>query len=145
MAEDIGILKFYETAKAKEFARDFQFRVVTLGPLGIDDLVYLKTANLPGKEIANQPTPYMGLDFNVPGAVKFTGSDAWTVTFRADEAMNIRSKLEAWMNEIFNVESSSGKYGTPAENLEPLGYDISGNGKVQEFNATLAYQYYSEV
>ena len=168
MAET-GIRKFYETAKQKEFARDFQFRVVTLGPLTPEDLVYLRTANLPGKEIANQVVPYMGLDFNVPGATKFTGSDSWEVVFLADEGMNIRAKMEAWMTEIFDAKTSSGKYGVPAEiatiqlldkelkpvrtfnlvgvyikSLAALGYDIKGDGKPQEFTATLAYQYYTE-
>ena len=102
----MSMLKFYETAKAKEFARDFQFRVVSLGPLTEDDLVYLRTAVLPGKSITNHQVPFMGLNFNVPGSVTYDGSEAWSVTFLADEAMNIRSKLEAWMSEIFDVNSS---------------------------------------
>lgn len=164
------MLKFYETAKAKEFARDFQFRVVNLGPLTQDDIVYIRTANLPGKSITNHQVPYMGLNFNVPGSVTYDGSDSWSVTFLADEAMNIRSKLEAWMSEIFSVETSSGKYGVPSEiatidlldkefnairrynligtyikSLEALAYDIKGAGKPQEFNAVMAYQYWSQV
>ena len=168
MAE--GILKFYDVAKQREFARDFQFRVVTLGPLTTDDLVYLRTAELPGKEINNQPVPYMGLIFNVPGSVTYTGSDSWNVTFLADEAQNIRSKMEAWMSEIFDVETSSGKYGVPAEEatidlldkefktirrynlvgvylktIAPLGYDAKGSGKPQEFNASIAFQFWRQI
>lgn len=165
----MSILKFYETAKAKEFARDFQFRVVTLGPLTTDDIVYIRTGSLPGKSIENHQVPYMGLNFNVPGSTKYDGSDNWSVTFLADEAMNIRSKLEAWMSEIFSVETSSGKYGVPSEiatldlldkefnavrrynligtyikSIEALNYDIKGAGKPQEFNAVMAYQYWSQ-
>jgi hypothetical protein len=167
MAE--GILGFYDVAKQREFARDFQFRVVSLGPLTTQDLVYLRTADLPGKENSNNPVPYMGLDFNVPGAVKYTGSDSWPVTFLADEAQNIRSKLEAWMTEVFDVETSSGKYGVPAEeatidlldkefktirrynlvgvtcrNLSPLGYDIKGAGAPQEFSADFSYHFWRQ-
>lgn len=163
------MLKFYETAKQKEFARDFQFRVVTLGPLTQDDLVYLRTGDLPGKSITNHQVPYMGLNFNVPGSVTYDGSDAWSVTFLADEAMNIRSKMEAWMSEVFDVNTSSGKYGVPAEiatldlidkefnpirryqligtylkTIEPLSYDIKGAGAPQEFNAVMAYQYWQQ-
>ena len=166
----MSILKFYETAKAKEFARDFQFRVVTLGPLTTDDMVYIRTGSLPGKSITNHQVPYMGLNFNVPGSTVYNGSEAWSVTFLADEAMNIRSKLEAWMSEIFSVETSSGKYGVPSEiatidlldkefnavrrynligtyikSIEALNYDIKGAGKPQEFNAVMAYQYWSQV
>lgn len=160
-----GILKFYDVAKQKEFARDFQFQVVALGPLTTEDLVYLRTANLPGKEISNQQVPYMGVQFNVPGTVLYTGSDSYEVTFLADEAQNIRAKLEAWMSQIFDIETSTGKYGVPAEiatlnlldkqlkpirtydligiyikTLAPLAYDIKGSGKPQEFNAQIAYQ-----
>jgi hypothetical protein len=166
----MSILKFYDVAKQREFARDFQFRVLSLGPLTTDDLVYLRTANLPGKEINNQAVPYMGLDFNVPGSVKYTGSSDWAVQFLADEAQNIRSKLEAWMSEIFDIETSSGKYGVPAEEatldlldkefktirrynlvgvylrtIDPLAYDIKGSGKPQEFGANIAYQYWRQV
>jgi hypothetical protein len=168
MAE--GILKFYDVAKQREFARDFQFRVVALGPLTTDDLVYIRTANLPGKEIANQEVPYMGLNFNVPGTVIYTGSNSWPVTFLADEAQNIRSKLEAWMSEIFDIETSSGKYGVPAEEatidlldkefktirrynlvgvylrtIDPLAYDIKGNGKPQEFTANISYHFWRQM
>jgi hypothetical protein len=164
-----GILKFYDVAKQREFARNFQFRVVTLGPLTTDDLVYLRTAELPGKEISNQQVPYMGLNFNVPGSVAYTGSDSWQVAFLCDEAQNIRSKLEAWQTEIFDVNTSSGKYGVPAEiatldlldkefkmirrynligiylkNIAPIAYDIKGSGTPLEMNATMAYQYWTQ-
>lgn len=164
------ILKFYETSKEREFARDFQFRVVSLGPLTEDDLVYFRTASLPGKEIHNNPVPYMGLDFNVPGGVKYTGSDSWKVTFLHDEGANIRSKLDAWMNEIFSIETSSGKYGVPSEeatidlidkafktvrrynlvgiylrDIQPIQYDVRGTGKPLEFDATIAYQFWRPV
>lgn len=167
MAE--GIIRFYDVIKQREFARDFQFRIVTLGPLTTDDLVYLRTANLPEKEIANNQVPYMGLNFNVPGSVLYTGNASWGVKFLCDEAMNIRSKLEAWQTEIFDVNTSSGKYGVPAEiatmdlldknfkmirryeligiylqKIDPITYDITGQGKPQEMNATLAYQYWRQ-
>lgn len=164
------ILKFYEVAKTREFARDFQFRVVALGPLTQDDLVYIRTATLPGKEINNQQVPYMGLNFNVPGSVTYTGSDSWPLTFLHDEAQNIRAKLEAWISEIFSIETSSGKYGVPSEeatldlldknfntirrynligvylrSIDPINYDAKGNGKPLEFNCNLAYQFWRPV
>lgn len=166
----MSMLKFYDVAKQREFARDFQFRVVTLGPLTTDDLVYLRTADLPGKAISNQKVPYMGLDYNVPGSVTYTGSDAWKVMFLADEAQNIRSKMEAWMSEIFDIETSSGKYGVPSEeatidlldkefktirrynlvgiyiqSIDALGYDIKGTGRPLEFGATLSYQFWRQI
>lgn len=163
----MSIQNFYAAAQQMEFARDFQFKVRSLGPFTENDLLYLKTAKLPGKEIANKEVPYMGLKFNVPGAVLYTGSNAWDVTFRVDEPLNIRNKLESWVSEIFNDETSTGKYGVPTElatmdllgkNLETLrryqfiglyptkvgeiSYDISGDGTPLEFSATFAYQYW---
>ena len=158
---------FYAAAQAQEFARDFQFRVRTLGPFVENDLLYVTTTNLPGKEISNQQVPFMGLNFNVPGSVAYTGSDAWDITFRCDEGLNIRNKIENWIQEIFNDENSTGKYGVPTEeasmdllgkDLEPvrrynfigiypkslgaIDYDIQGNGEPRTFTATFAYQYW---
>jgi hypothetical protein len=163
------IQNFYSAAQKKEFARDFQFRVASLGPYAEDDLLYIKTATLPGMTLQNQQVPYMGLDFNVPGSVKYDGSDSWEVTFWCDEALNIRNKAEGWLREIFNDATSTGKYGVPVEratmmllgkNLETIRtftffgiylvtlgaieYNKTGTGEPLEFSATLAYQYWRE-
>jgi hypothetical protein len=163
----MSIQDFYAAAQAQEFARDFQFRVRTLGPFVDNDLLYITTATLPGKEITNQPVPFMGLDFNVPGSVKYTGSNAWEITFRCDEGLNIRNKLENWIKEIFDDETSTGKYGVPTEeasmdllgkdlstirrynfrgiypvSMGPINYDLQGDGKPLDFTATFAYQFW---
>lgn len=163
----MSIQDFYAAAQAQEFARDFQFRVRTLGPFVDNDLLYITTTTLPGKEISNQPVPFMGLDFNVPGSVKYTGSEAWDIVFRCDEGLNIRNKLENWIKEIFDDESSTGKYGVPTEQasmdllgkdlspirrynfigiypktLGPIDYDIQGTGEPRIFTATFSYQYW---
>lgn len=162
-----GIQDFYAAAQIKEFARDFQFRVTTLGPFSEQDLLYVETASLPGKTINNQPVPFMGLSFNVPGSVSYTGSDNWPVLFRCDEGINIRNKMENWMKEIFDDQTSTGKYGVPVEvatfhllgkDLKPirtyeftgiypkelgeLSYDIKGTGAPLTFTATFAYQFW---
>lgn len=163
----MSIQKFYAAAQNLEFARDFQFRVRSLGPFTENDLLYLKTAKLPSKKIVNKKVPYMGLEFNIPGSVQYTGSDSWSVTFWADEAMNIRNKMESYISEIFNDETSTGKYGVPTEiatldllgkNMETLRryqfigmypvdtgeieYKIEGSGDPLTFNAMFAYQYW---
>ena len=162
-----NIQTFYQNAKANDFARDFQFRIVALGPFTESDLVYLTTAILPGKTISNQPVPYMGLDFNIPGSVKYDGSAAWQVTFRCDESLNIHTKMENWIKTIFDDQTSTGNYNTPREissmdlldknfnatrrynfigmypvTLGVINYDIKGAGTPLEFPCTFAYQYY---
>ena len=52
----MSIQNFYAAAQNMEFARDFQFKVRALGPFTEQDLLYLKTAKLPGKEIVNKET-----------------------------------------------------------------------------------------
>jgi hypothetical protein len=161
------IQEFYAAAQRKEFARDFQFRVRTLGPFTEDDLLYITTATLPGKEISNQVATFMGLDFNVPGSVKYSGSASWAVQFRCDEGLNIRNKLENWVNAIFDDRTSTGKYGVPVEeatldllgkDFEPvrrynfigiypqafseISYDIQGDGAPLTIDATFAYQFW---
>ena len=163
----MSIQEFYAAAQANEFARDFQFKVVTLGPYNAADLLYITTTTLPGKEITNQPVPFMGLSFNVPGSVKYTGSEGWTVKFRCDEGLNIRNKMENWIKEIFDDQTSSGKYGVPTEvatmqllgkdlkairtydftgiypvKLGQIDYDKMGDGKPREFDVTFAYQFW---
>lgn len=161
------IQKFYQAAQQLEFARDFQFQIRTLGPYTDNDLLYVTTATLPGKEISNQQVPYMGLDFNIPGSVKYTGSNAWVLKFRCDEGLNIRNKAENWIKQIFDDEVSTGKYGVPVEqatmdllgkdlqpvrrynfvgvypvSLGPINYDITGTGKPLDFDLTIAYQFW---
>jgi len=163
----MSIQKFYAAAQAQEFARDFQFRVQALGPFTENDLIYIETASLPGKTVSNHQVPYMGLNFNIPGAVVYTGSESWAITFRCDEGINVRNKLENWMKQIFDDETSTGKYGVPVEiatmdllgkdlnpvrryqfigiyptDLGPIEYDIKGSGDIRTFTATLAYQFW---
>lgn len=109
----MGITGFYREALAKDFSRDFQMRVVAMGPGGgvitEKEGVYITAATLPGYSITNIPVPFMGLDFNVPGAGKFEGSSSWSVTFRADQQLNIRERLIAWQKSIFNSFPTEGE------------------------------------
>lgn len=163
----MSIQEFYNTAQQREFARQFQFRVVSLGPFDEGDLLYLQTAVLPAKTVSNQTVSYMGLDFNVPGSVKYDGSSGWSVTFWCDEGINIRNKMENYVNTIFNDDTSTGLYGVPTETatLDLLGknretirrynfvgiyptstgslsYDIKTGGDILTMDATFAYQYW---
>lgn len=163
----MSIQGFYNAAKGMEFARDFQFRIRNLGPFTDNDLLYVTTATLPGKEISNQQVPYMGLQFNVPGSVAYTGSNAWVINFRCDEGLNIRNKIENWIKEIFDDQTSTGKYGVPVEEatmdllgkdlapvrrynftgiypvtLGPISYDVRGSGAPVAFDATFSYHYW---
>lgn len=169
-----GIQNFYDAARTTDFSRNFQFRVLQLGSnqytADIEPyIVFMTTASLPNRTINNQAVPYMGLQFNVPGSVSYTGSDAWNVTFRCPQDFSVRSTLEQWQINIFDDETSSGDFAVPARDsvihlallnnagtaireyvlygcyIQALGevaYDITGTGAPVEFTAVLAYQYW---
>jgi hypothetical protein len=115
----MGIGAFYNQALTKDFSRDFQMRVIDIGPGSIltqNDNVYITTTVLPGYALHNQAVPFMGLQFNVPGGGHFPGSDSWQVTFRCDSQLNIREKLIGWQKSVFNAfpqdgSNSVGAYG----------------------------------
>jgi len=170
MAQDIT--NFYSTVQRRDFARQFQFRVIQLANtnFGEDSLVYLETASLPGRAINNVQVPFMGLNFNVPGTASYPGSDSYAVTFRCDQKYDIRSVLEAQTFNTFDDQTSSGDYniarGTSVITLDLLGkdlnttvrqytlygayvvsvgestYNLGDNGAIVTVPATLAYQYW---
>jgi len=118
----MSIQNFYANAITNDFARLFQFRIVSWkNSQGIeiftpDELIYVETASLPGKAINNVPVPYMGLSFNVPGTVSFPGSAAWALAIRCDTKYAIRSRLEQLITNTFSAASTSGQYDTPNTN-----------------------------
>ena len=119
------ISTFYTEAAARDFARDFSFRVLSITTGGAtnainqtitfdeNDLVYVKTATLPERAITNVAVPYMGLNFNLPGNAVYPGSEAYAMTFYADAQSQIRQKFEDWSRYTFEDANSTGDYHTP--------------------------------
>lgn len=171
--ENQRILDFYEVAQKRDFTRNFQLRVLDISDRGAsvvtqDDLVYAQTAEVPARSIVNVPVPYMALDFNVPGAAKYPGSDAYNITFYADGENIIRSLFETWTQRVFDDETSTGEYrlhnnsiitlaqldqkfevqrlyklyGCYPVQVGALQYSMVGNGEVVNFDATLAFQFW---
>jgi hypothetical protein len=165
------IQDFYNQVTTVDFGRKFQFRILEASTLNIgpEQFVYLTTANLPGRSITNVPTPFMGLDFNVPGTAKYPGSAGWAVTFRCDQNYNIRQTLEDATFDVFDEKTSTGLYATPGPDsyitlgltnksnditriytlvgayvasVGELTYDLGDSGTIQTVPATLAYQYW---
>ena len=172
-----NIQNFYRTAADKDFSRDFLFRVTQLQLQGVPaldegDLVYVKTAQLPGRNIGNVAVPYMGLNLNVPGAVTYPGSEAYTLDFYLDGESSLRNYFETASRSLFDDQTSTGEYGTPDDDfyiqlaqldkdLEPIteyklvgaslravngiGYDIAtGTGATVSVNATVSYHFYTK-
>jgi len=173
------ISDFYRVAAERDFARDFQFRVLSIntGDSGINfdenDLVYVRTATVPARAIANKAVPFMGLNFNVPGNATYPNSEAYSLEFYCDAKSQIRQKFEDWSRDTFNDANSTGNYFTPKQNstidlvqldskmnrvaqyklvgvsvreVGPLTYNIAeGTGETVKFTATVSYHYWSRV
>lgn len=166
-----NISDFYRVAQEKDFARQFQFRLVQLANtnFGEDTLIYVETANLPGRAITNVQVPFMGLQFNVPGTATYPGSDAYNVTFRCDQDYNIRAVLENATFNTFDDGTSTGDYniarnsstiilnllskstqtarqytlyGAYVVSVGESTFNLGDAGTVQTVPATLAYQYW---
>lgn len=172
-----NIQQFYRIAQDKDFSRDFLFRVTQLQlqgvtPLKDTELVYVKTAALPGRSITNVQAPYMGLNFNVPGAVTYPGSDSYSIKWYLDGESTLRNYFEQASRNLFDDKISTGNYGTPGfdhflvlqqldKQLEPIAggtyklvgssirnidnieYSIAaGTGTIVEINTTIAFHYY---
>ena len=171
------IEKFYAKAVNIDFARKHQWRIteiknngLIIGDPGSPGLpyIYAQTGTLPGREVTNVPINFHGLEFNLPGNAKYTNSAGWEVTWRLDQALNIRRLFEDWNYAIFDDRSTSGQTirgddsqltmvlydqaGTEVDTYRLFGlypvsvgaveYDIGTDGEVQTFTTTLAYHYF---
>ena len=170
MADGSTILNFYNVAQNREFARKFMFRVQSLGPFTEDDLIYVTTTKMPGREIAAKEVKFAGYPLQIPGTVKVDNAN-WEVQFRCDEAHNIRRRALAWQDEIFSFQKTGNKFGTPSlqsgvfeyltkDRDKPHGsitlhgifptkvgdveYDIADDGEILTFPVTFAYQFWTD-
>lgn len=165
-----NITSFYKVAQVRDFARQFQFRLIRFGNTGFgeDDLVYVETAALPGRSITNQTVNYMGLPFNIPGTATYPGSTGYTVNFRCDQNYNLRDVLEKNTIRTFDIETSSGDYNTPTgsdlifelfdkdmspisqytligayvQSIGDVSYNVGDSGTIVTFPVTLGYQFW---
>lgn len=170
------IQTFFEQAKSRQFARDFLFRVKQIDIAGVSfngetDLVYARTANLPGRNIENKSVNYVGQQFNVPGKSTYPGSEGYSIEFYHEEDIALRRKFEAASRTVFNNETSTGDYRMPGEestitlsvlnsqleetntivlvgasirDIGEVGYTIAdGTGEILNFTVTFAFHYYN--
>lgn len=167
-----NIQDFYRTAAEKDFARLFQFQLMSFANINFTDshYTYVEAASLPGRSITNIPVPYMGLSFNVPGTVTYPGSTGYQVTFRCDQKYDIRAALEAATFNTFDESTSVGDYSIPGiadsvitlrllgkkreairdyvlygayvQSLADTAYTVTDTGTVATIQATLAYQFW---
>lgn len=103
---------FYTTAVEQGLRTNHQFQIEFGGiPTSdakiMDDMViYAMSAQLPGRTIEAQPTPFYGFNFQVP--VNTTYEQTWTLEVRCDEQMRIRTVFENWFDSISALKNSTG-------------------------------------
>jgi hypothetical protein len=167
------ITKFYDTAAKNDFARLFQFRLIEFGNVqfATDSFTYIETTSLPGRTVNNITAPYMGLQFNVPGAASYPGSNAYNVVIRCDQEYKIRQALEAASFDLFDDASTTGNYSIPdgtttnvlqmalldkqmnqirhytlfgvwVQTVQDVQYDVKDNGVIVTMPVVLSYQFW---
>ena len=159
-----------------QFSRDFLFRIRQIKLAGAfefdgeNELLYARTASLPGRTIENHNVNYFGQVFQVPGRATYSNAEAYSIEFYHDEGCTLRTKLESASREVWNEESSTGQYGMPGgesvinlvqidKTLRPvkditligasireigdIEYAIAdGTGDVLNYSCTFAYHFY---
>ena len=116
----VNILDFFNVASQKQFSRDFFMRVRQITVQGItlngeNELVYAKTASLPGRDIEDKPINYSGQIFHANGRAVYPGSDSYAIEFYMDQDLDLRKKLERVSRSTFNHETTSGALCMPGE------------------------------
>lgn len=168
---NFGLQDFFVTAADKGFARDFHFRVIQIGDskLSNNELIYIRSGNIPEREIESDTVSFRGFKYNVPLTASYPGSDNWTVEFLMDKSYNIYNILEKWHRSHFNEGSFVGRevpsfdslieimaiddqlnvvkkfklYGCFPRKLGSLKFNTAGTGAPVSFELGLAYQYWT--
>ena len=112
------IENFFNQASQKQFARDFLFRVKQINITGLSlngetDLIYARSASLPGRDIENKQVNFSGQTFNIPGKSSYPGAESWSIEFYVDQSLDIRTKLERASRLLFNNEDTTGNMCMP--------------------------------
>ena len=128
-----------------------------------------KTAQLPGSTVGTVPLFYFGRELKFAGNRNFAD---WTITIINDENFKVRKAFESWMNGInshgtnlrnpiagnpsgYSVDAKVDQYdkagniiksykfvGAFPVDLSPIDLDWGSNDTIEEFSATLAYQWW---
>jgi len=112
------IENFMTQASRKQFARDFLFRIKQINITGLSlngetDLIYARSASLPGRDIENKQVNFSGQTFNLSGKSSYPGSEGWSVEFYVDHNLNLRNKLESASRILFDNNTTTGNLRMP--------------------------------
>lgn len=113
-----NIQTFFNLASQRQFARDFfarvkQIQLPGLALNGETDLVFARTAVLPGRNIQNKVVNYSGQQFNLNGKSEYPGSESYSIEFYHTQDLDLRKKLEAASRLAFDNETTTGQMCMP--------------------------------
>lgn len=109
---------FFNIASQKQFSRDFFMRIKQINIPGMSlngetDLVFARTAVLPGRDIEDKTVNYSGQTFHLNGKSAYPGSDSWSVEFYMDQALDLRTQFEKASRLSFDNETTTGQMCMP--------------------------------
>jgi hypothetical protein len=134
------ITDFMNIASQKQFARDFLFRIKQISITGLSlngetDLIYARSASLPGRNIENKQVNFSGQTFNLPGKSTYPGAEGWSVEFYVDQSLDIRTKLENASRTLFDNNNTTGNLCMPGTGdiitLDVLQIPCQGGGSLE--------------
>jgi hypothetical protein len=152
------IQNFFSKATSSQFSRDFLFRVKNIQLIGgvnfsnspgspdTDQLVYARTAALPGRNITNQTVNYFGQEFQVPGRATYANAAGYSIEFYHDETCDLRTQFEGasrivWEGATGDERDSTGLYGMPGVesviDLEQINKDLRPVRGIQLVGASI--------
>ena len=114
----VDINTFFNLASQRQFARDFFMRVKQIQLPGLTlngetDLVFARTAALPGRNIQNKTVNYSGQQFNLNGKSEYPGSENYQIEFYHTQDLDLRRKLEYASRLTFDNETTTGQMCMP--------------------------------
>lgn len=106
-----NINSFFNIAQQKQFSRDFFLRVKEIQIPGLslngeNELVYARTAKLPGRNIENKTVSYSGQVFNIAGRAVYPGSEDYSIEFYHDQNLDLRTKFEVASRKTFDNQTT---------------------------------------
>lgn len=109
---------FFNMASQRQFARDFFMRVKQISLPGLQlngetDLVFARTAALPGRNIENKTVNYSGQQFNLNGKSTYPGSEGYSIEFFHTQDLDLRKKLEVASRTAFDNSTTTGQMCMP--------------------------------
>ena len=90
-----------------------QITVAGLSLNGETDLVFARSATLPGRDIENKTVSYSGQTFNLGGKSSYPGSESYAIEFFMDASFDLRTKLEKASRTLFDNATTTGKMCMP--------------------------------